>query len=141
MTIQKGSDVRIALGDGASPEAFTNIGGDQNATVRFNDEEADFTNKGSTNLWRERMDGGTIRDVEIQCELVLLEDTSLDTIVAALFGTGSRHQSMRAVVPGFANIDCAAWHISEMSMGGSLNEAASCSFTARSAGAVTFTAT
>ena len=136
MAVQKGTEVIVALG----PSSYVTIGGDQNAEVRFADEQGEFTHKGSSGLWRELLDGGTVRAVEISLELVDIDDASVQTMVNAIFGASTRHQDIRATLPGLGTVT-GNWQISEFRQGGRLNEAASVSFTMMSAGVITYAAT
>ena len=48
MAAQKGSALLLKIGDGASPEAFTTIGGLRSTSITQNDEAVDITNKDSS---------------------------------------------------------------------------------------------
>lgn len=140
MATGKGTEVLVKLGDGASPEVFTTLGGDQNAEIRFSDEMGDFTNKLSSGLWRELLDGGTTRAVQISCELVEVDNAQMQTIVDAIFGSSTRHQSIQAVLVNTGTVT-GTFQVTEWRMGGRLNEAAAISLTLESAGAITYAAT
>ena len=47
MAAQKGSALLMKIGDGASPEVFTTIGGMRSTALAMNDEAVDVTNKDS----------------------------------------------------------------------------------------------
>ena len=47
MAAQKGRSLLMKIGDGASPEAFTTIGGMRSTSIAINDEMVDVTNKDS----------------------------------------------------------------------------------------------
>lgn len=139
MAVQKGSAVIFGLGDGASPEVFTTIGGDQNCDFQFTDGEAVYTNKSSSGLWQHRMDGGTVRDLRTTLSLVDVDDASMQTIVAALFAASTRHISGRLTLPGFGTVT-ATWQVTEFSNSGELDNPSRINLTLVSAGAPTFAA-
>ena len=49
MAAQKGSSLLVKIGDGASPEAFTTIGGLRSTSISLNDEAVDVTTMDSSN--------------------------------------------------------------------------------------------
>lgn len=140
MPAQKGSEVLVALGDGSDPQNWTTIGGDQNSQIQYEDQEGVFTHKTSSNLWEEIMDGGTVRRLTITVDLVDIDDASVQTIVAALFGTSTRHQPLRFTMPGLGTVDADAWHIPNFSYSGELNNPSGMQLTAVAAEQPTFSA-
>jgi len=52
MSEQKGKDLLVKIGDGATPESFTTIAGLRATTLAFNAQSIDITSNDSTDMWR-----------------------------------------------------------------------------------------
>ena len=64
MAAQKGSSLLVKIGDGASPEAFTTIGGLRSTSISLNDEAVDVTTMDSSNA-RTLLANGGIQTITI----------------------------------------------------------------------------
>ena len=53
MSAQKGKDLLIKIGNGATPEVFTTVAGLRATTLAFNAQHVDVTNSASADMWRE----------------------------------------------------------------------------------------
>jgi TP901-1 family phage major tail protein len=58
MTAQRGRDLLIKIGDGATPETFTTVAGLRSTQLTFNATSIDITNADSTGMWRELLAAG-----------------------------------------------------------------------------------
>ncbi|MEJ0043120.1 MAG: phage major tail protein, TP901-1 family [Rhizomicrobium sp.] len=65
MSAQKGKDLLIKIGDGASPEAFTTVAGLRATTLAFNAQSVDVTNADSADQWRELLIGGGVKSATL----------------------------------------------------------------------------
>lgn len=135
MAVQKGSALLFAVDVGAG---YVTVGGDQNGEISYEDAAGEFTNKGSTGLWREVMDGGTVRGLSFSFSGADLDDATLQSVVGSLFGASTRHIDGRVTMPGFGAVVC-DWHVSSFNNSGQLNEPSALQFQLMSAGAPTFT--
>jgi predicted secreted protein len=140
MAVQKGSAVLIGLSDGASPPNYTTSGGDVGCEFEFEDGTGEYTNKSSSGLWQEIMDGGTVRRLRATLNFVDIDDASLQTVFAALMGASARHQALQLTLPGFGTI-VATWHINSFQYSGEVDNPARGVMQIQSAAAPTFTAT
>ena len=140
MAVQKGSEVLLQLSNGASPPVYTTIGGDQGCEFEYEDGSGEYTHKTATGLWQLFLDGGTIRRLRVNLTFVDIDDSGLQTIFAALMGSGNRHISAKLLMPGFGDI-VSTWHIPSFGYSGELDAAAAGSISLNSSGAPTFTAT
>ena len=73
MPAQNGRDLRIKIGDGASPENFTAIAGAREESLSSEVGEIDITNK-SDNAYRALLTGGT-KSVSLSCSGVTEDDS------------------------------------------------------------------
>ena len=136
MTIQKGVDVLVGLVDATYAGAYTIVSGQTTGDIRISDEYVDVTHKSSTGLWREGADGAGIRNASFTVGGYLNEDSSLDSVAAAIFGTGNRHASLGFLIPGVGMV--AGDFAVNLETSGALNTAAEFTLTAENAGDVTF---
>jgi len=136
MTIQKGVDVLVGLVDATYAGAYTIVSGQTTGDIRISDEYVDVTHKSSTGLWREGADGAGIRNASFTVGGYLNEDSSLDTVAAAIFGTGDRHASLGFLIPGVGMV--AGDFAVNLETSGALNTAAEFTLTAENAGDATF---
>jgi len=71
MAAQKGSALLMKIGNAASPEVFTTIGGMRSTSLTMNDEMVDVTNKDSTNA-RTILAQGGVNSISVAGSGVLL---------------------------------------------------------------------
>ena len=65
MTAQRGDDLVLKIGNAATPEIFTTIGGLRGTNLSFNSRPIDATHKGS-GQWQDLMNNAGIKSVKIQ---------------------------------------------------------------------------
>ena len=58
MTAQRGRDLLLKIGDGATPENFSAVAGLRSTTLTFNATTIDITSAESTDMWRELLAAG-----------------------------------------------------------------------------------
>lgn len=58
MSAQRGKDLLIKIGDGASPENFVTVAGLRATSLSFNATVIDITNADSADMWRELLAAG-----------------------------------------------------------------------------------
>ena len=101
MAAQKGSSLLIKVGDGASPEAFTTIGGLRSTSITLNDEAVDVTTMDSSND-RELLANGGIQSITISGSGVFTDSTAEATI-RTNFGASS-FSNYQIIIPDFVHI-------------------------------------
>lgn len=137
MAAQKGSDLLIKVGDGASPEVFTALAGLRSKTLKFNTETVDVTNQDSTGKWRELLEGAGIKSASVSGSGVFTDATADETIRAAKFaGTIKNYQ---IIIPGFGTVE-GPFQISDLQYGGDHNKEVPVDLTLESAGEITWEA-
>lgn len=137
MAIQKGSEVLIGREDSTYSGSYNLIGGQQSGDLEVTDPTAEFTHKTSPGLWAEAMDGGTSRSVSVNIGGVVIDDSDLDAIFAAVMGSGARHQSYGFLLPGLGLVT-ATFHNPGFTASGELNNPEGFTLQGQSAGDVTF---
>ena len=80
MAAQKGRALLMKIGDGASPEVFTTIGGMRSTSITLNDEAVDITNKDSTNDARVLLAQGGIKSASVSGNGVFTDSASETTL-------------------------------------------------------------
>ena len=101
MTAQRGRDLLIKIGVGASPEVFTTVAGLRATTLAFNSQAVDITNADSADMWRELMAGG-VKTATISGSGVF-KDAASDAALRAMFfnaGVGN----FQVAIPGFGTV-------------------------------------
>ncbi|HRE44328.1 MAG TPA: phage major tail protein, TP901-1 family [Terricaulis sp.] len=76
MTGQKGRDVLIKIGDGASPEAFATIAGVRAKTISLNARSVDGTSGESPSAWRELIAGAGVKSASVSGAGVFKDSSS-----------------------------------------------------------------
>jgi TP901-1 family phage major tail protein len=82
MVAQKGREVLLKIGDGATTEVFTTIGGLNTTGLTINNEQVDITNKGSGG-WRELLEGAGVQSMGISGSGVFVDDAGYAALHAA----------------------------------------------------------
>ena len=134
MPAQKGSALLMKIGDGASPEAFTTIGGMRSTSLTMNDEMVDVTNKDSSSA-RTILAQGGVNSISVSGSGVFTDSPSEATLkgkfnVAAL-------TNYQFLVPDFGTFT-GAFMLTTLEYGGEYNGEVTYSFTFESSGAITF---
>ena len=134
MAAQKGRALLMKIGDGASPETFTTIGGMRSTNITLNDETVDITNKDSTNNARELLAQGGIKSGTVSGSGVFTDSASETTFY------GKWHASSNAnyqfLVPDLITIT-GAFQLTTLEYAGEYNGEVTYSFTFESAGDLT----
>ena len=65
MAAQKGKDILLKIGDGASPEAFATLAGVRARTLSLNARSVDVTDSDSAGRWRELLEGAGVRQCSV----------------------------------------------------------------------------
>ena len=134
MTAQRGRDLLIKIGDGASPENFTTIAGLRATTLAFNSQAVDVTNADSADMWRELMAGG-VKTAAISGSGVFKDAASDATLRAAFFAMALNNYQV--VIPGFGSVT-GPFKITALQYDGPYDGEVKLSLSLASAGALTF---
>lgn len=137
MAAQKGSEILIKLGDGATPDVFTTVAGLRTKNITLNTETVDVTNSDSTNKWRELLEGAGIRSASMSGGGVFKDSVSEASLLAVkLAGTIRNYQ---VVIPGLGTFE-GAFQISQLQYAGEHNAEATYEMSLESAGELEFAA-
>ena len=137
MAAQKGRDVLVKIGDGASVEAFTTVGGLRSSSIALNQETVDITNKDSAGRWRELLTGGGLRSASLSGAGVFTDSATEASVRAAFFGSGDT--SFQFIVPSFGTFT-GVFILASIDYAGEHNGEATYTLSFESSGAVTFAA-
>lgn len=137
MTAQKGSDLVVKIGDGASPEVFTNFAGLRTKSMDVNAETVDITNSDSTSKWRELLAGAGIKSMAVSGSGVFLDAAVDTTLQTELFA--QTHPNFQVVVPDFGTFE-GAFQLSSRRISADHNAEVQYEFQLESAGVIAFTA-
>ena len=134
MAAQQGKALLMKIGNGASPEVFTTIGGMRSNTLTMNDEMVDITTKDSDGA-RTILAQGGVNSITIAGSGVftdLASETTLKTSfnLAALI-------NYQFLVPNFGTFT-GAFMLTSLEYAGEYNGEVTYSFTFESSGATTF---
>ena len=136
MSAQKGSELLIKIGDGASPESFTEAAGLRTKSLQLNAETVDVTNSDSTNKWRELLAGAGVKSMSVSGSGVFTDATADATLQAeAVAQTILNYQ---VIVPGLGTFE-GAFQLSQLQYAGEHNAEVTYEITLESAGAIAFT--
>lgn len=148
MAAQKGSALLLKIGDGASPEGFTTVGGLRSTSITMNDEAVDVTNKDSLGH-RELLAGGGVNSVSVSGSGVFTDaasETSLKTAYFAQQNTSDGSSAQTAVfnnyqiiIPDFGTMT-GSFMIASLEYAGEYNGEVTYSVTLESADYITFAA-
>jgi TP901-1 family phage major tail protein len=134
MAAQKGRALLMKIGDGASPEAFTTIGGMRSTNITLNDETVDVTNKDSTNNARELLAQAGIKSGTISGSGVFTDSASETTLYGKW--NASTNDNYQFLVPDLITIT-GAFQLTSLEYAGEYNGEVTYSFTFESAGDLT----
>ena len=101
MTAQKGKDLLIKIGNGASPEVFTTVAGLRATTLGFNAQTIDITNSDSTDMWRELLGAG-VKSATISGSGVFKDAQSDAELRSAFFNQSLAN--WQVVIPSFGTV-------------------------------------
>lgn len=136
MTAQRGRDLLIKIGDGASPPVFTSVAGLRATSLAFNAQTVDVTNADSTGMWRELLAGG-VKSAALSGNGVF-KDAASDTALRQAFFDGTTND-YQIVIPGFGTIE-GPFRITQLQYDGPHDGEVKMAMTLASAGALAFTA-
>lgn len=134
MAAQKGSALLMKIGDGASPEAFTTIGGMRSTSLTMNDEMVDVTNKDSSNA-RTILAQGGVNSISVSGSGVFTDSAS-ETTLKGKFNV-SALTNYQFLVPDFGTFT-GAFMLTTLEYGGEYNGEVTYSFSFESSGTITF---
>ena len=134
MAAQKGSALLLKIGDGASPEAFTTVGGLRSTSITLNDEAVDVTTKDSSNA-RTLLANGGIQTITISGSGVFT-DAASETTLRGKFGASS-FSNFQVIIPDFGTYT-GAFMVASLEYAGEYNGEVTYSVTLESSGTITF---
>lgn len=137
MAAQKGKDILIKIGDGASPEVFTTVAGIRARTVSLNAKTVDATDSDSDGRWRELLGGAGVKSLAVSGSGVF-RDAAADAAMRQAFFDQSGG-NWQLVIPAFGVFQ-GPFLISTLEYAGQHDGEATFALTLASAGAVSFTA-
>jgi len=136
MSVQRGKDLLLKIGDGGAPEAFAAIGGLRAKTLSLNAQTVDITHANSTGGWRELLSGAGVRQASIAGAGVFLNEAAAEEVRAAFFNGDIKN--WQVIVPGFGEI-AGAFQITNLDYAGDHDGEATMSLALDSASALVFT--
>lgn len=137
MTGQKGRDVLIKIGDGASPEVFSTVAGVRAKTISLNARSVDGTSGESPSAWRELIAGAGVKSASVSGAGVFKDTSSDAAMQAAFFAQAVRN--FQLVIPDFGVIE-GPFLIESLDYSGDHDGEAAFAVTLASAGALSFVA-
>jgi len=133
MAVQKGAEVLVKIGDGASPEAFTTIGGLRDTSISINQETVDVTTKDSARV-RTLIAQGGVKSFTISGSGVFDDSASHTTLLGVL--DASTFTNFQFIMPDF-NTFTGAFQVTSVEYSGTYNDSAQYSLTFESADTIT----
>ena len=134
MAAQKGAALLLKIGDGASPEAFTTVGGLRSTSITLNDEAVDVTTKDSSSL-RALLANGGVQTISISGSGVFT-DAASETTLRGKFGASS-FSNFQVIIPDFGTYT-GAFMVASLEYAGEYNGEVTYSVTLESSGTITF---
>ena len=134
MAAQQGKALLMKIGDGASPEVFTTIGGMRSNTLTMNDEMVDITNKDSAGA-RTILAQGGVNSITVAGSGVFTDSAS-ETTLKGKFNV-SALTNYQFLVPNFGTFT-GSFMLTTLEYAGEYNGEVTYSFTFESSGAITF---
>lgn len=135
MSAQKGKDLLVKIGDGASPEVFTTVAGLRATQLAFNSTHVDVTNADSADQWRELLTGGGIKSATVTGSGVFKDAASDTALRTAFFDQAAGNYQL--VIPSFGTIT-GPFKIASLQYDGPYDGEVKVSLSLASAGALTF---
>ena len=134
MTAQRGRDLLIKIGDGASPETFTTVAGLKARTLAFNAVAVDITTADSADMWRELLAGG-VKSASISGSGVFKDAASDAALRTAFFNASVCNYQI--VIPSFGTVS-GPFKITALQYDGPYDGELKMSLSLASAGALAF---
>ena len=137
MAAQRGKDILLKIGDGASPETFTTVAGLRARTISLNAKTVDATDGDSAGRWRELLAGAGVKSASVSGAGIFRDAASDALIREAFFEQAARR--WRLVVPDFGTLE-GPFLVAALEYAGEHEGEATYALTLASAGEVSFAA-
>ena len=137
MSAQKGRDLLVKIGDGATPENFTTVAGLRATTLAFNAQSVDITSNDSADMWRELLAGGGAKTATITGSGVFKDAASDAALRGAFFAQAL--PNLQIVLPSFGVVS-GPFKIASLQYEGPFDGEVKITLSLASAGALTFAA-
>jgi TP901-1 family phage major tail protein len=137
MSAQKGKDLLIKIGDGASPEVFTTVAGLRATQLAFNATNVDVTNADSADQWRELLAGGGVKTATVTGSGVFKDAASDAALRSAFFAQSVGN--FQIAIPSFGTVT-GPFKIAALQYDGPYDGELKISLSLASAGALAFAA-
>ena len=137
MSAQKGKDLLIKIGDGASPEVFTTVAGLRATQLTFNATNVDITNADSADQWRELLAGGGVKTASVTGSGVFKDAASDAALRTAFFNQATGN--FQLTIPSFGTVT-GPFKIASLQYDGPYDGEVKVSMSLASAGALSFAA-
>lgn len=136
MAAQKGLDLILKVGDGGSPESFTQAGGLRSNNLTINNETVDVTNKSSSGV-RVLLEGAGVNSIDLTASGVFEDDAHVDTLRDA--AENNTFVNCQLVVPGdtYGRTYEGAFQIASFAHAGEYNGEMTYEVTLNSSGTIT----
>ena len=134
MAAQKGRALLMKLGNAASPEVFTTIGGMRSTSISLNDETVDITNKDSGTT-RELLAQGGIYSMSVSGSGVFTDSASEATLQGDM--NQSALTNYQFLIPDFGTYT-GAFQLTSLEYAGEYNGEVTYTFAFESSGTITF---
>jgi TP901-1 family phage major tail protein len=134
MAAQKGRALLMKLGNAASPEVFTTIGGMRSTSISINDETVDITNKDSGTA-RTLLANGGILSMSVSGSGVFTDSASEATLQGDM--NQAALTNYQFLIPDFGTYT-GQFQLTSLEYAGEYNGEVTYSFTFESSGAITF---
>ena len=135
MAAQRGKDILLKIGDGASPQVFTTVAGLRARTISLNAKTIDATDGDSAGRWRDLLSGAGVRSAAVSGQGVFRDAASDAAIREAFFVQDAR--TWRLIVPDFGTLE-GPFLVTALEYAGEHEGEASFAMSLASAGEITF---
>jgi TP901-1 family phage major tail protein len=137
MSAQRGRDLLVKIGDGASPESFTAVAGLRATTLSFNSTTVDVTNADSVDQWRELLAGAGVKSAAFSGSGVFKDAASDESLRATFFSQAT--PNFQVVIPDFGTVT-GAFQVASLQYEGPHDGEVKLSLSLASAGPLAFAA-
>ena len=137
MAAQRGKDILLKIGDGASPETFTTVAGLRARTISLNAKTVDATDSDSAGRWRELLAGAGVKSASVSGAGIFRDAASDALMREAFFAQEAR--TWRLIMPDFGTLQ-GPFLVAALEYAGEHEGEATYALTLASAGEVSFAA-
>jgi TP901-1 family phage major tail protein len=137
MASQRGRDLLLKIGDGASPEQFQTVAGIRAKTIALSAKSVDATSAESPSQWRELLAGAGPKQANVN-GAGIFKDAASDALMRELFFAQSA-RNWRLILPDFGVLE-GPFLIEQLDYGGDHDGEATFAIRLQSAGALGFVA-